>query len=131
LRCFITSEASSSPSASIRMAPLVILSSTIITDPRCDDVGDQLGIFLGNLFGHYQIFLVAVSAQASGRTAFIAAEFNHGTVITGRWQQWRCRRSELAYYRFKQAQIEQQDDDQSDDKLADILGHFDIGRLLP
>src|SRR5512143_1271612 len=61
-RYFMTSAAPSSPSASIRIAPLLMPFSLIAAYPCLDDVGDDARILAGQFLGPGEVFLVVALA---------------------------------------------------------------------
>src|SRR5476649_562753 len=141
-RNFITSAASLSPMASIRMAAFCSpVFSVICAYPFFDHVGNDARIFGGQFLGHGQIFAV----RAHG-VFFHLAQFFFGD--EGRVRAFldhflrlfrlRLRRVDFVdllehrtHHRLDDAQHDVQQDQRGDQELRQILGHRQVGRIAP
>src|SRR5574340_1340213 len=124
-RYFMTSDAPSSPRASIRMAPLVIPFSLMTAYPGFDDIGDDAWILAGQFLRTHKVFLVIAPARERQHVAILLR-----AGIMGGCKE--CRgRGDLLQHRLEHAQIQQQQHDAHQQILARLQGQIDGLRLLP
>src|SRR3569832_1536489 len=79
-RYFMTSAASSSPSASIRIAPFCIPASLISAHPCLDYVSYHFRVLPGQLLGRFQIVLICARG---GPHRLYFADLEHGVLVAG------------------------------------------------
>src|SRR5450830_773979 len=144
-RYFMTSAASSSPSASIRMAPFST-PSLLIVHPCLNDACHQFRIILGPLLGGLKIGLVS---SALVEFAGFAREVDHGIrivrIVHGSSSSSGfggfCFRTGLGFFLFlagdlpdnrtQNTEVEVEQHRGQQDVFADFLGQLDHVRLLP